>query len=586
MPNTALKITSEELRSFSPLNQLSEHDAGELLGTSITSNLSAGTPIFQPTDRNKQVFYLLEGEVELIDDSKQSHFIRSGTPEAKQPLGHHIENQYMAIAKVDSVLLSFDADMLELFLSWTTPDGVTVTEIANTKGEWLDRLLQSRGLLRFSEQNIHELLKKMSEVHVNAGDVVIHQDDEDEFYYVIKKGRASVSRKPGPRAKEIKLAELREGDAFGEEALLSDTPRSATVTMEEPGDLMRLSKKDFSELLAEPLLFSMSWEDAQGLVKLGAVVLDVRLPDEYERKHIPGSINIPVALLRLKIDQLSHHRKYIICCDDGSRSSVAAFLLNRHGYDAYILDGGISDYNQPEPESDMKEPTDEEDYTSYHGMKLEKANPLQDQQKADKERVFVSYADHWGDTVSETIKDESINDEKDVELIGKTTQAVPQKFRPVSKPISKIASQQVTQQAAAALKPKKPKSHTLRNTVISVVVIGAALVALSQFNSTSTPKAPTTGTVTESSVTASPAPTTSAGKGAPAVVPPIFYETVEAPPVVVDGVSGQPETTQTTQPDEGSTDTQVIIIDPPVEIETQEPKEAFDPATRGFRDVQ
>ncbi len=46
------------------------------------------------------------------------------------------------------------------------------------------------------------------------------------------------------------------GDAFGEEALLSDAKRNANVTMETNGALMRLSKDDFNELLKEPML---SW---------------------------------------------------------------------------------------------------------------------------------------------------------------------------------------------------------------------------------------------------------------------------------------------------------------------------------------
>jgi CRP-like cAMP-binding protein len=47
----------------------------------------------------------------------------------------------------------------------------------------------------------------------------------------------------------VQLAELKEGDAFGEEALVADTVRNATVVMKTDGMLLRLSKQDFNELL-------------------------------------------------------------------------------------------------------------------------------------------------------------------------------------------------------------------------------------------------------------------------------------------------------------------------------------------------
>ena len=77
------------------------------------------------------------------------------------------------------------------------------------------------------------------------------------------------------------------------------------------------------------------------MVSEGAIWLDVRLLSEHQNKNISGSINIPLFLLRLNADKLSSEHKYIVYCDTGSRSASASFILTEHGYDAYILEGGL-----------------------------------------------------------------------------------------------------------------------------------------------------------------------------------------------------------------------------------------------------
>ena len=86
---------------------------------------------------------------------------------------------------------------------------------------------------------------------------------------MIQHGIAIVSRKVG--AEPIIVTELGEGGAFGEDALASDNKRNATVTMKTAGVLKRLNKKDFIELLKEPLITKVSMLDANKLVAEGAI---------------------------------------------------------------------------------------------------------------------------------------------------------------------------------------------------------------------------------------------------------------------------------------------------------------------------
>jgi rhodanese-related sulfurtransferase len=140
----------------------------------------------------------------------------------------------------------------------------------------------------------------------------------------------------------VPLAELGKGDCFGEEALVSDASRNATVTMLTDGTLMRLSKKDFVELLKKPLVHHIDYELATNVVKDGGVWLDVRLPDEHSKYAFEGSQNVPLATIRDKASALSSSDKYVIYCDTGRRSAAAAFLLSQRGLDVCILDGGLN----------------------------------------------------------------------------------------------------------------------------------------------------------------------------------------------------------------------------------------------------
>ena len=73
------------------------------------------------------------------------------------------------------------------------------------------------------------------------------------------------------------------------------------------------------------------------------VVLDVRTPSERAQKHIEGSINIPLNHLLERMAQIPRGRPLLVHCAGGYRSSIAASLLQREGFDDVSeLAGGIT----------------------------------------------------------------------------------------------------------------------------------------------------------------------------------------------------------------------------------------------------
>jgi len=79
------------------------------------------------------------------------------------------------------------------------------------------------------------------------------------------------------------------------------------------------------------------------LVEDAVVLVDIRNPGEVEQGKIPGSVNIPLAQLRARLDLLPTDKPIVVHCAGGWRSSVAASLLRAHGFDnASDLDGGYN----------------------------------------------------------------------------------------------------------------------------------------------------------------------------------------------------------------------------------------------------
>ena len=183
---------------------------------------------------------------------------------------------------------------------------------------------------------------RMQRINYAAGDVVIKQGDEGDYFYAIVCGRCVVTRETPLNRDGIKLAELGMGDTFGEEALISDAKRNATVTMATDGVLMRLGKDDFHTLLNEPMLHWVDYDEARRSWPAAAAGSTCACRASSSTATSRRAINVPLYFMRLKLKTLDPAMPYVVCCDTGRRSSAAAYILSERGFDTYVLKGGIA----------------------------------------------------------------------------------------------------------------------------------------------------------------------------------------------------------------------------------------------------
>jgi len=110
----------------------------------------------------------------------------------------------------------------------------------------LEKATALKSALLFSDLQADELLALAAlceEVEIAPGARVFTEHEPGDALYVVVTGRVAVER--GDRM----LAEIGEGDCFGELALLDDGPRSATVTAVERTELLRIVRDDFLDML-------------------------------------------------------------------------------------------------------------------------------------------------------------------------------------------------------------------------------------------------------------------------------------------------------------------------------------------------
>lgn len=342
----APELTAELLARLIPTGSLRPESKRDLARNATLVEAKAGTHLFRVGQSAEQALYLIEGSLELRDAAGNlAGKMNADSADARHRIAHQSPRRLDALCLSDVRCLAVDGRLLDVMLTWEQSDALEVGELgadgASESDDWMTRLLQTPAFQMVPPTNLQAIFMRMQKMDTVPGQTIVRQGEAGDYFYVITEGRCIVTREQ-PNQKAVRLAELETGSCFGEEALISDAPRNATVTMLTRGTLMRLSKEDFRKLLNEPLTRRLSLTEAQAMVETGqARFLDVRLPSEFQNRNLPGSMNLPLYMLRMRLAQLDFGTGYICVCDTGRRSSVAAFVLTQKGYEAYTLAQGL-----------------------------------------------------------------------------------------------------------------------------------------------------------------------------------------------------------------------------------------------------
>lgn len=339
-----MPVAIAELSKLFPLETLRQETREQLAREATLGEYRRGEAVFEAGDLDEDTVYALDGEVRCEYPGGRMVAHVAGTLHGRYSLNDAVPRRFTARVVSNRLrVMRIDRRYLEKLITWdqlsrdnakgffdSTPGG----------NAWVFRLLRSHAFIKLPTGNLERMFQRFEEVMVKPGEVVMREGDTADYFYVIREGTASVSKYLDGAPQVV--AYLREGDIFGEDALLANAPRNATVRIMQGGRLMRLSKTAFEAVLKPPMVSWVLPADAAKLAQEGAVVVDVRMPEEHAQRAIQGSLNIPLYRLREDFARaVPAGARVVVYCNTGERSAAAAFVLHGMGYSVHALHGGL-----------------------------------------------------------------------------------------------------------------------------------------------------------------------------------------------------------------------------------------------------
>jgi len=337
----------ELLKRYTPLHNLNDANLDRLARRLEIESVPKGAVICSEGGTDNDSIFLLEGGLELTSrDSSMRRVMQSGTPEAFFPVGPGRPRPYTIVATTPARIFRIDNSSLDRAVLLDEVS-TTITRLRESGGEkfagdtgWLEDMISNPAFQPLPRERLALVLLRFEPKAFKSGEAIIRQGDPGDYYYVVKEGRCAVARK-GDDGKIQVLSELKSGSVFGEEALLLDAPRNASIVALNDGVVMRLPRAEFDELLKKPIIQYVNPSEAQSMLKAGAGLIDVRSVEEYHQGSLKGSQNLPITDLRRRMGELDPARSYVLVCRSGRQSEAAAFMLAQRGLRVAVLRGGM-----------------------------------------------------------------------------------------------------------------------------------------------------------------------------------------------------------------------------------------------------
>ena len=354
---TLRDIPPARLGDFHVLAPVGDEQRAALLRNASIRNLKPGELLFQGKRPADLLHFLVQGELEVQESATVRYGIYAGGNLARDALAEKLPASAMLRAvdevavlvlpraAIDKVVSSQSANALTIeYTPTSTRAAVAAASPEPRRGPtyqdaWMTRMRQSPLLADFSPADVQGFFMELERVPCRSGEDIVTMGQRGDFFYILVEGTAEVLTDPHGAFAGSRF-ELQPGAHFGEEALIANTPRNATVRMTSDGAIGRLGKAEFDRIFRQSLVQSIDLGKAADFMRLAYLryeVLDVRTAMEFRAEHPDGARNLPIQHLRKMLAELDRECSYLVAPQGGPRSELAVFLLRQAGLNAYLL---------------------------------------------------------------------------------------------------------------------------------------------------------------------------------------------------------------------------------------------------------
>lgn len=243
----------------------------------------------------------------------------------------------------DSLLVLADAEFIDHLTAWRALT-LHAMSLGGVVAERWAKCQRAKPFSRMPLECAQEAFSRMDAQRVMAGVEVLRQGAPGDTFYVLCSGQAEIWQQGFNDRTQHRVASLRPGDTFGEEALIKGGTSPVSVRMVSDGELLALPRAVFMDLLTHAPIQGISPAETRHRLQSGWVALDVRYPEEYREGHVAHSVSLPLQALAEQAEAcLSRAERYVVVCTSGKRSAVAALLLAQRGYQVVNLKSGLRD---------------------------------------------------------------------------------------------------------------------------------------------------------------------------------------------------------------------------------------------------
>src|ERR1041384_2447159 len=198
------EVSVELLRTLTPLEGMKRENLHALAKKVTVKQMTAGRTLFKEGDTDKRTIWVVQGLVELSEHGRAVGMIEGGSAEPRAPLNQSVPRKITARAVEDVDYLAIDADLLDVMITWDQTGNYEVGALqaqfggGNEDSDWMTTLLQTKAFHRIPPANLQAIFMRMNRTPYRAGEVVIKQGDEGDYFYAIVQGRCLGTRESPP----------------------------------------------------------------------------------------------------------------------------------------------------------------------------------------------------------------------------------------------------------------------------------------------------------------------------------------------------------------------------------------------------